>query len=482
MAPLLLSVCTMDIQNQGIIRPHKSKLIFVFRILDAAVIFFLLLLSSRWFGLPVDEDYYSYSVLGLLAVVAFSVFSETLQVYISLRVASVGNICVRITLCWLLVVFLCALIGYFARISTDYSRAILGLWIVITPVTLILLRLVIMGTLAQLRRRGYNTQTVAIVGAESHGERLAAVINAEPRFGYRLLGFFDDRKNPDRIQPELKNQVVGCFEELIRRAKLGQVDLIYIALSSKAQTRIAGLIDQLRDTAVSVHLVPDFFIYDLLHSRWANIGPVPTLSVFESPFASVYGWVKRLEDIVLSLIILVIILLPMLAIAIGVKLSSPGPVIFKQRRYGMDGKQIKIWKFRSMKACDDGDTVVQAKRNDMRVTRFGAFLRRTSLDELPQFINVLMGDMSIVGPRPHAVAHNEEYRKLISGYMLRHKVPPGITGWAQVNGWRGETDTVEKMQKRIEFDLWYIRRWSVWLDLQIIFKTLFNGFKNQNAF
>jgi putative colanic acid biosynthesis UDP-glucose lipid carrier transferase len=172
----------------------------------------------------------------------------------------------------------------------------------------------------------------------------------------------------------------------------------------------------------------------------------------------------------------------MLLIAIGVKLSSPGPILFKQHRYGMDGKPIKVWKFRSMTTCDDGDSVIQAKKGDARITQYGSFLRRTSLDELPQFINVLMGEMSVVGPRPHAVAHNEEYRKIISGYMLRHKVKPGITGWAQVNGWRGETDTIEKMEQRVEHDMRYIRNWSLWLDLNIVFRTLFTGFVGKNAY
>ncbi|SDX51503.1 putative colanic acid biosysnthesis UDP-glucose lipid carrier transferase [Pseudomonas syringae] len=191
---------------------------------------------------------------------------------------------------------------------------------------------------------------------------------------------------------------------------------------------------------------------------------------------------KRAEDIVLSSLILLLIALPLLLIAIAIKLTSPGPVLFRQRRYGLDGRSIMVWKFRSMSVQENGDVVHQATRNDARVTPLGGFLRRTSLDELPQFFNVLYGDMSIVGPRPHAVAHNEQYRKQVSGYMLRHKVKPGITGWAQINGWRGETDTLDKMRMRIEFDLEYIERWSIWLDLKIILLTLFKGFLNKNAF
>jgi putative colanic acid biosynthesis UDP-glucose lipid carrier transferase len=191
---------------------------------------------------------------------------------------------------------------------------------------------------------------------------------------------------------------------------------------------------------------------------------------------------KRIEDIVISGIILCLIALPMLVIALAVKLTSKGPILFCQRRYGMGGEPIEVWKFRSMTVCDDGDVIVQATKNDSRVTKVGAFLRRTSLDELPQFLNVLRGDMSIVGPRPHAISHNEMYRKKIMGYMLRHLVKPGITGWAQVNGWRGETDTLEKMEKRVQYDLEYIKNWSLWFDLKIIALTALKGLSGKNAY
>ncbi|ENH1714789.1 exopolysaccharide biosynthesis polyprenyl glycosylphosphotransferase, partial [Escherichia coli] len=191
---------------------------------------------------------------------------------------------------------------------------------------------------------------------------------------------------------------------------------------------------------------------------------------------------KRIEDIIVSMLILILISPVLCVIAVTVKLTSKGPVIFRQTRYGMDGKPIKVWKFRSMTVMENDNVVTQATKNDVRVTKVGRFLRRTSLDELPQFFNVLLGGMSIVGPRPHAVAHNEQYRILIDGYMLRHKVKPGITGWAQINGWRGETDTLEKMQKRVEYDLEYIREWSVWLDLKIIFLTVFKGFISKTAY
>lgn len=210
---------------------------------------------------------------------------------------------------------------------------------------------------------------------------------------------------------------------------------------------------------------------------------IPIISVYDTPLSSrTVQAIKRFEDIVLSTFIMFLISPILIAVAIGVKLSSPGPILFKQKRYGMNGKEIKVYKYRSMTTLDDGEIVNQATKNDPRVTPFGAFIRKTSLDELPQFFNVWQGKMSIVGPRPHAVAHNEEYRKLVPKYMQRHIVKPGITGWAQINGWRGETDKLEKMEKRIEFDLHYINNWTLWLDIKIIFLTIIKGFINKNAY
>ncbi|MBL4753669.1 MAG: undecaprenyl-phosphate glucose phosphotransferase [Flavobacteriales bacterium] len=461
------------------IRPHHSKLVFVFRLIDSTLIFMSLYMAMQIYGIGISEQYF---LLGIISVASFSVFSEGLRVYSSLRGASLREIAIPVVINWSLVVFACLGLAYFTKVSSDFSRVVVGIWLLLTPVVLVTFRILSKLALSHIRKNGYNSRTVAIVGAEEQGNRLASYIEQTPSLGLKLLGFFDNRREDKRTPPNLVKPIIGNFNDAIERAKSGEIDLIYLAISLKGQERSIEIIDKLKDTTVSVHLVPDFFVYDLLHSRWANIGSIPTISVFESPFMSVHGWLKRVEDIVLSSLILVLIALPMMAIAIGIKLTSPGPVIFKQRRYGLDGKAIRIWKFRSMTTSDDGDTVVQAKKNDTRVTKFGAFLRRTSLDELPQFINVLRGEMSIVGPRPHAVAHNEEYRKLISGYMLRHKVPPGITGWAQINGWRGETDTLEKMEKRIEYDLWYIRSWSLFLDIKIIAKTIFKGFKSQNAY
>jgi putative colanic acid biosynthesis UDP-glucose lipid carrier transferase len=253
-------------------------------------------------------------------------------------------------------------------------------------------------------------------------------------------------------------------------------------LPLRAEDRLRQVAESLLDTTASVYYVPDVFIFSLLSSSLTDLRGIPLIALWETPFFGVNGWLKRAEDLVLASLILILVSPLLLFIALGVKLSSPGPIIFKQRRYGLDGHEIMVYKFRTMKVCEDGLDISQATKNDSRVTPFGRFLRRTSLDELPQFFNVLAGSMSIVGPRPHAVAHNEYYRRLIPGYMLRHKVRPGLTGWAQINGWRGETETLEKMEKRVEFDLDYLRRWSLWFDLRIIIITILRSFRDSHAY
>jgi putative colanic acid biosynthesis UDP-glucose lipid carrier transferase len=313
-------------------------------------------------------------------------------------------------------------------------------------------------------------KTAVIAGANDLGRRLAARLRASPLLGIRFAGYFDDRA-PGRLQNVVPRDNLGALSALADYARSNTVDVIYIALPMASQPRILKLLEDLRDTTASIYFVPDIFVSDLIQARVDSIGGLPVVAVCESPFHGFNAVAKRVSDFCLAALILAGISPLMVAIALGVKLSSPGPVLFKQRRYGLDGKRIVIYKFRSMTVAEDGDVVRQVTRNDQRVTRFGAFLRRTSLDELPQFINVLQGRMSIVGPRPHAVAHNEMYRKLIRGYMIRHKVKPGITGLAQVNGLRGETDTVDKMKARIDYDLAYLRNWSLALDVRIILKT-----------
>ena len=354
-------------------------------------------------------------------------------------------------------------------------------WFAVTPFALLASQMLARRILRFMVAQGGRRHAI-IVGANPLGHELFNRIDHDAYLGINVVGFFDDRDHA-RLPAATEGMLLGQMDDVQPYVSKHNVDLVYISLPMLPQPRVLKLLDALRDSTASVYFVPDMFMFDLINARFDHVNGVPVVSIRDTPFFGVRGLLKRFSDIVLSSLILLLILPLMAVIAVGVKLSSPGPVLFKQRRYGLDGEEIKVFKFRSMTVSEDGERVVQAKRNDQRVTRFGKFLRKTSLDELPQFINVLQGRMSVVGPRPHAVSHNEMYRKIIKGYMIRHKVKPGITGWAQVNGLRGETDTQDKMAARIEYDLEYIRNWSLLLDLWIILRTTKVVFvSDKNAF
>ncbi|WP_431260938.1 undecaprenyl-phosphate glucose phosphotransferase [Roseateles chitinivorans] len=303
------------------------------------------------------------------------------------------------------------------------------------------------------------------------GAKVARALQFGPVGGADCLGFFEDRTD-DRLHHDCLGKVLGTLPQLSDYVRTHGVREVYITLPLGSQPRILRLLEQLQGTTASLFFVPDVFGISIIQGRLQDVNGVPVVGILETPFTGVNEVVKRISDIVLASLILVLISPILVMLAIGVKMSSPGPVIFRQRRNGLDGEEIMVYKFRSMRSMDNGAVVKQATKGDSRITPFGAFIRKTSLDELPQFVNVLQGRMSIVGPRPHAVAHNEEYRQIIKAYMVRHKVKPGITGWAQVNGLRGETDTVDKMKARVEYDLEYLRNWSLGLDLQIIVRTV----------
>jgi putative colanic acid biosynthesis UDP-glucose lipid carrier transferase len=266
--------------------------------------------------------------------------------------------------------------------------------------------------------------------------------------------------------------MLGKLAEISGFVRREKADVIFIALPMRHIERVMNLLDDLRDSTASIYYLPDVFFFDLIQSRTSEIEGMPVVAMCETPFYGYRGVQKRATDVGLALLILVLALPAMLIIAVVVKLTSRGPAIFRQRRYGLDGKEIVVYKFRSMRVAEDGAEITQATRGDPRITGIGRILRRFSLDELPQLVNVLQGRMSLVGPRPHAIAHNEMYRKLIKGYMVRHKVLPGITGLAQVSGCRGETQDLAQMQARVAFDLDYLRHWSPSLDLRILFLTI----------
>ena len=459
---------------------ESNRSLAIFFAMDA-----LLITGTLWLVILLAENTWGLrdNITVLWSIGLFVITAHFLGAHHSWRGSSPRREFGRLLLVWLVVILVLLFISFGTKTTTEYSRRVYLSWFVLTPLILIVWRGWLQIALGVLRKRGFNTRNVAVVGARDLGTNLARTILEEPWLGLKPIGFYDDRKpsgeRPLSCEPI---EVLGNLDTLIKHAHEGQFDIVYITLPMRAEARIQELIAKLSDTTVSVYLVPDFFMFDLLHASWSNVGNLPVVSISESPFYGVDGVVKRMEDILISSMLLLLIAVPMLAIAIGVKLTSPGPIIFRQYRYGLHGNRIEVWKFRTMTVQENDAEVVQAQKNDPRVTRFGAFLRRTSLDELPQLIHVLQGTMSLVGPRPHAVVHNEQYRKLIGRYMLRHKVKPGVTGWAQVNGARGETDSVDKMQRRVEYDLAYIHNWSLWLDLKIILLTVFLVFRDKNAY
>jgi putative colanic acid biosynthesis UDP-glucose lipid carrier transferase len=439
--------------------------------LDSLVVISMLLLSTLAFAVPFDGRHL------LLVIVVFALTFPG----IPRDRARLRELVRSVLAQWLVVCALLLMLGWATQTLGIFDQRVLAAWLISTPVALIGAHRMLPAVLSRLLSAHGLQRTAVIAGAEELGRRLVARIRAAELPAIRVEGYFDDRGAGRRGEVPA-TELLGTLDQLAPYVKSRHIDLIYITLPLVSQPRILKLLDELRETTASIYFAPDIFVSDLIQARVGAVGEIPVLAVCETPFRGVDGLIKRASDIVLALFILTLISPVMAAIALGVKLSSPGPVMFKQRRYGLDGREIVVYKFRSMTVLEDGGEVRQAVRNDSRVTRFGAFLRRYSLDELPQFINVLQGRMSVVGPRPHAVAHNEMYRKLIKGYMIRHKVKPGITGWAQVNGLRGETATLGRMAARIEYDLAYLRHWSLRFDLEIVMKTMFVVFIKPDAY
>jgi putative colanic acid biosynthesis UDP-glucose lipid carrier transferase len=451
----------------------KDNLLSVFEALltPAALIGTLWALSLRYEG-EIPPAYL------LLSVMVFAVtFPGKLRLQTGLW-ALAGDIVIN----WVWIAGLLALTGFATGYLDEFSRKALQAWVWLAPAAEFGAAITLRALAPALTRLQGPSQRAIIVGMNEQGLALAGKLNQSPLMRIQLAGFIDSRSterlNHNTEQPRL----LGTLEELAAVVKAQNIQIIYLSLPMASQPRILQILDELKDTTASIYFVPDMFVTDLIQGHPSTVCGMPVISVCETPFKGFDGTLKRASDIVFSLLILVLITPVLIGVAIAVKLGSPGPIIFKQRRYGLDGQQILVYKFRSMTVTEDGGAIKQAQKDDKRITPLGAILRKTSLDELPQFINVLQGRMSIVGPRPHAVAHNELYRKLIKGYMVRHKVKPGITGWAQVNGFRGETETLDKMQGRIDYDLDYLRNWSLKLDIHIILKTVKLVLKDSKAY
>ncbi len=459
------------------IKYYGEESTIAFKLFD---LFWITLILTQLAYSYVGEVSTIYQTALCLVLVVFYIIAEIAQVYRPNRYTTLTHTSVAIITTWSVCAAMSLSLAFFFKISEEYSRVVLGTWFALTPIILIAWRFACRHLNRFLSPTRIHKERSIIIGATPAGLQLADALKRHQE-NEILLGFYDDR-SLDRIGTIIPAPLRGRIEDALQIAKNRSVENVYIALPMEATRRIKLILNTFTDANARVHVVPDFFTFDLMQSRLRSVGKVVTVSVYDTPFYGFTSVIKRIEDVILGSMILFLISPILLIVGLGVKLSSPGPVIFKQERYGLDGRPIKVWKFRSMRVMDNGAVVKQATKGDPRVTKFGAFIRRTSLDELPQFINVITGQMSIVGPRPHAVAHNEQYRSLIDKYMLRHHVKPGITGWAQINGYRGETDTLDKMQKRVEHDLIYIQSWSLWLDIKIIFLTVFKGFIGKEAY
>ena len=468
-------------KNTGLIREHSNTLSLIMRAGDVLTVLLVGIgVYSWWPGVwPMPSQYQIAFFIAFLLIPLIFPMSGT---YRSWRGGRVVGELRNLTLAWTVVVTILIIAAFATKTSSDFSRLWMGLWIVGAWSVLMCFRISLRLALRWARGWGLNTRRIVIVGAGQLGRQVVQRINEAPWAGLRVMGLYDDNT-------EYHGQVIegvkvrGSPARLVRSVKPYAIDEVWLALPLRAEERMKEILYELRHSTVAVRFVPDIFGFRLLNHSFSEVAGMPVMSLNASPMVGANRVLKTLLDWVLSLAILMVISPLMLAIAVGVKATSRGPILFKQRRHGWDGRSIEIYKFRTMvvhKECDGG--VTQACRDDVRVTPLGSFLRRTSLDELPQFLNVLQGRMSIVGPRPHAIEHNEQYKEVIDAYMQRHKVKPGITGWAQVNGWRGETDTLEKMEKRVEYDLYYIENWSLWFDIKIIFMTFFKGFIHKNAY
>ncbi|QDU90091.1 UDP-glucose:undecaprenyl-phosphate glucose-1-phosphate transferase [Pirellulimonas nuda] len=468
------------------IRVAESLLPAAHRLYDAAAIAGVLLLALQatptggGAGHSLTNEW---AIVAACAVLIFHTAAELTGLYRSWRGARLRRELGCIVLTWVYTLPVLFGIGLLSGYNGRFTYESKLIWIVGAPLVMLAARALFGAVQAALRARGYNLKHVAVCGVNELGIQLARNLKRSPELGLSLTGFYDDRPG-DRLAelPEDLQGFAGKLTDLVAAARSGAVEIVYITFPMRAEDRIRGVLAALADTTASVYIVPDFFVFQLLHARWTSIDGLPAVSVHENPLSGIDGLTKRAFDLVVGGLGLAALTLPMLVIAAAVKFTSPGPVFFRQKRYGLDGREIRVWKFRSMRVQENGAEVRQATKGDDRITPVGRVLRKTSLDELPQLLNVIEGTMSLVGPRPHATAHNEQYRSLIDGYMLRHKVKPGITGLAQVRGYRGETDTLDKMQGRVYFDHQYIRNWSIWMDLRILFETISVVFKQENAY
>ncbi len=465
--------------QRGRLKEFSSEFALLQRVADALLIV-ASGLGAAWirFGQPqLDTEQATSVVIALL--LAYFAFSE-LGVYRSWRA---GDIVREIGLLWLgwgMSFLVLSGLLFALKLGAQYSRLWVGTWFVLAAVLLALAHAALRMGLRWLRRRGYNIRTVCLVGDGEAAARLRELTAGAEGLGFRIVAWFGVRELPEASGL----QHAGMLQDLEHYVEAAQVDEVWVAVPLRDEAYLRATFDALRHSTANVRYAPDLYGYELLNHAVTEIGGVTLMDLSVSPMEGVNRLLKRAEDLLLGSLFLLLASPLMACIALAVKLDSPGPVLFRQRRIGWSGREFVIYKFRTMRLHQEPveGQLAQATRDDPRITRLGRFLRRTSLDELPQLLNVVQGRMSLVGPRPHAVEHHHLYIDQVPSYAARHMVKPGITGYAQVSGYRGETDTPEKMRRRVEYDMLYIQRWSLALDLKIIALTLFKGLLHKNAY
>lgn len=461
--------------RSGMAQQHSGVFEIAHRMMDLVVI-----AATSWvihwfyLGTPMPNGLYL-SVIGFGLVLAAWLF-PAFDVYVPWRGSSAVEEVRRITLAWSVVMSILLIFFFATRSGAEFSRVWIALWAGFGWLSLIINRVLLRAGLRWARRRGYNLRHIVIVGSTELGAEIAERIARARWAGLCVEGFFTDEVDIHAIE---RGRVLGTLRELPDYVQQGDVDQVWIAMALKDEDRVREILHSLRHSTVDIKFVPDMFGFRLINQSASEFAGLPVLNLSASPMRGTNLVVKAIEDKLLASLILLSTSPLLLILALGVKLSSPGPVFYRQERVGWNGRPFQMLKFRSMPVdVETGSGPVWAKPGENRATTLGAFLRRTSLDELPQFLNVLKGDMSIVGPRPERPVFVEKFKDEIPDYMKKHLVKAGITGWAQVNGWRGDTD----LAKRVEYDLYYIEHWSVWFDLAIILMTPFKGLVNKNAY
>ncbi len=471
--------------NTGIIREHSNLVNIFLKIIDLFAIYWSGVVAYHVSG--VEEFFKSvgqptmptaYIIVLLLAMLLAASLFPLFSFYRTWRGASIFEELKWITIAWIILAALLATLALMTKTGASFSRMWGGVWFLCGWVFLIGFRIMLRLFLRWMRTKGFNQRHIVIVGTGGLAMEVAERINAASWLGLKILGFF----GPPRESSELRlkhGSVIGDYKELSSYVEKHAVDQIWIAMPLSEVGTVKSLLHSLRHTTLDIRYIPDIYSFQLLNHSITEIAGLPVVNLAVTPMEGLNRWLKAIEDQVLAFIILVLSGPLMLLIALAIKLSSRGPAFYRQVRVSWNGEPFVMLKFRTMKVGSETETgPIWAKKGEARVTRLGAFLRKTSLDELPQFINVLRGDMSIVGPRPERPTFVELFKDEIPDYMKKHMVKAGITGWAQINGWRGNTD----IEKRVEHDIYYIENWSLWLDLKIIVLTLFKGLINENAY